>query len=189
MADTLHPDAFRWPLHTIDFEASHLGRLSYPIEIGICIWEGPGHDARTWSTLIGRTEDWVGRGVWNDGSETIHGISRGMLDGAPTPAEALRSANRFMGVGGIAYCDGGSYDAYWLERLSTAAGMLPSFTLGSWHLVGHNMDEDQRIRLHGFRAEDEIRHRAGDDAEDHVRAFCHALRIAEPSFERLAGKQ
>jgi len=185
MADTLHPDAFRWPLHTIDFEASHLGKHSYPIEIGVCIWDGPDHDARTWSSLIGRTDDWLRRGVWNEDSERIHGISRGMLDDAPTPAEALRAANRFLGVGAIVYCDGGSYDAYWLERLSTAAGILPSFTLGSWHLVGHNMDEDQRLKLHSHRAEDEIAHRAAADAEDHVRAFCHALGIPEPSFERV----
>lgn len=186
MADALTPDRFRWPLQTIDFEASHLGRHSYPIEIGICIWDSPGSVARTWSSLISRTEDWVRRGIWSDDSEGIHGISRSMLEDAPTPAEAMHEANRFMGVGGIAYCDGGSHDAYWMERLSTAASTLPSFTLGSWYLIGHNMDDQQRERLYGLIPNEGISHRAADDAEDHVRSFCHALEIPMPEFERVA---
>lgn len=185
MTADLVPDRFRWPLATIDFEASHLGRMSYPIEIGCAIWDGPEKEARSWSCLIEPTDDWLRRGIWNDASQAVHGISRRDLVGQSTPASALEAANEFLGVGGIVYCDGGGHDAYWLERLSTAAGLLPSFTLGSWHLLGQNMGDEQRERLWNHRPADEIAHRARADAEDHVRAFAAALRLTEPDFVQI----
>jgi hypothetical protein len=184
---TIGPDDFRWPLTTIDFEASCLGKLSYPIEIGICTWEGPGRIARTWSTLIKPTRDWVERGVWSDESAKIHGISRHALHDGMDPREALLAANAFAKLGTPAYCDGGQYDEYWLARMAKAAdGVDPLFHLAWWHLVFRAMPEEQRTRMTGFRKEGDIVHRAGPDAEDHVRSFAYALGVDEPDFMQVA---
>jgi len=184
MQMTLLPDQFAWPLVTIDFEASGLGRLTYPIEIGISRWRGPGHVAETWHSLIGVDPSWSAKGVWNDASQTIHGISREELADAPTAAETMKAANDFAPLGTLAFCDGGGHDSYWLQRLADAAGLAPTFLLGSWAHVANAMHEDQRDRLVNHRAEGEIAHRAAADAEDHVRAFAWALDVEEPVFER-----
>lgn len=184
MTHRLRSDQFAWPLVTIDFEASGLGRLTYPIEIGISRWRGPGHVGETWHSLIRPDDAWISKGVWNDVSQTIHGIPRERLRDAPTADEVLAAANAFAPLGTLAFCDGGGHDSYWLQRLADAAGHAPTFLLGPWSHVAAAMNDDQRSKLSNHRTDAEIAHRAAPDAEDHIKAFAWALDLDEPVFER-----
>lgn len=184
MTARLRSDQFAWPIVTIDFEASGLGRLTYPIEIGISRWQGPGHVGETWHSLVRPDASWTSKGVWSEVSQTIHGIPKERLSDAPTAAEALAAANAFAPLGTLAFCDGGGHDSYWLQRLADAAGFAPAFLLGPWNHVADAMEHEQQMRLHTHRADGEIAHRAAPDAEDHIKAFAWALGLDEPTFER-----
>src|SRR3546814_17823227 len=65
----LNPTSIRWPLASIDFEASGLGEGTYPIDVGLAVWHGPDTPIRTWSTLIAPTPDRFARGVWKSEAE------------------------------------------------------------------------------------------------------------------------
>lgn len=112
----------------IDFEASSLGAMSYPIEVG---WTN-GHEV--FSILIKPIPEWTD---WSDYAEKeIHHISREMLEAdGVSPYEALSALNANFGSG-ILWCDGGHYDAWWLQRLEEAAGFKASFRLGDiFHML------------------------------------------------------
>ena len=122
----------------IDFEASSLGPHSYPIELG---WT---NGAEVHSLLIKPIPSWTD---WDDYAETkIHHISRQELqDTGVSPAEALTAINDNFGAG-ILWCDGGRYDAWWLQRLEEAAGFKASFRLGDiYHMLQtyHGVTDDR----------------------------------------------
>lgn len=123
--------------------------------------------------------------MWNPESQKVHGIRRDMLRGAPTPSQAMLELNDFLGIGAVAHCDGGSHDAYWLQRLETAADLPASFTMGSLHMIFGNMDEDQKEMLIRRRKDEEPVHRARADAESHVRTLAHVLGCEGLTIHRL----
>ena len=154
----------------IDFEASSLGPHSYPIELG---WTN-GPNVR--SVLIKPIASWTD---WdNYAEEKIHHITRDMLEAeGVSPAEALQMINDDFGVGYL-WCDGGRYDAWWLQRLEEAAGFKASFSLGDiYHMLEthHGVTDDRffaakaQVMLHE-RLLDKVQvplmqeHRAGYDA-------------------------
>lgn len=179
-SDPMH---YRWPFVTIDFEASSLGPESYPIEAGICIWDGPGLSARTWSSLIRPEPCWDD---WNPSSQDIHGIPRPALSAAPSAADVLGRLNELVGIGGVAMCDGGRHDRHWLLRLEQAAGRNACFLLGSWHAVIAMMPEPLRERAYSHHDDADVPHRAGPDAEQHVRVLAHALSLPAPLFWNIS---
>ncbi len=178
-------NSYRWPLITLDFEASALARHSYPIEIGLCVWEAPGQPAYSWSSLIKPTPAWLNSGQWSEASEAIHGIPLSSLQDAPEAGLVMRQANAFAKVGAIAQCDGGAWDAYWLDRLEKAAEAHATFQLGSWQLVQHAMPTALTQVIQSFCESDKIVHRAGPDAEMHVLAFAQALDLSLPEIIRV----
>lgn len=124
----------------IDFEASSLGAMSYPIEVG---WTN-GSDVH--SILIKPIPEWTD---WSDYAEKeIHHISKQMLENCGvSPYEALSQLNSNFGSG-ILWCDGGHYDAWWLQRLEDAAGFKASFRLGDiFHMLQmhHGIDGDRFV--------------------------------------------
>lgn len=175
-------DAFAWPLVALDFEASGLHPDSYPIEIGVARWHGPGTPIAVWSGLIRTTLDWKKRGNWDPESIRFHGIARRSLEIARTPVEIMEQLNRRCGVGTLAFCDGGEHDLRWMRRLADAAGVAPRLLLGSWgHLLSH-LSEEERDRAVNHRAPHEIAHRAGSDAIDHLKAVAHAIGADTPEI-------
>lgn len=175
--------AIQWPIVTLDFEASSLGGDSYPIEVGIARWEGPGHRASSWSRLIRPTAKWEARSSWNPASQAIHRIDRSRLADGLDPKETMELLNERCPIGTLAFCDGGRYDAHWLSELSEAAGIEPLLHLGSWHRLGRSLGEEAGTRLTTHRAPHEIVHRAGPDAMDHIRALAWAIGEDEPQFD------
>lgn len=136
----------------LDFEASSLGRDSYPVEVAFSDGSGA-----IQSYLIARAHGWID---WDDVSESIHGISRDKLDqGGIQPFAVLDRMNVALD-GQTVYCDDAEYDGMWLDRLVKAAGSPVRFDLRDIREIIGNWEplEDEARRIAGTAA-----HRAGGD--------------------------
>jgi len=104
----------------LDFEASSLGKRSYPIEVG-WVFE----DGRTEAHLIHPAPDWTD---WDEQAEAIHHISRSQLlaEGSPHDAVARRMVEELSGHDLLASAP--SWDGKWMSALFRAAG-LPRHSL------------------------------------------------------------
>jgi hypothetical protein len=99
----------------LDFEASSLGKTSYPIEVA-WVFEDGNEEAY----LIRPAPSWDD---WDVRSETIHGIPRETLirDGASHEIVAARMMDRLGGHDLVASAP--SWDGKWLSALLRAAGL------------------------------------------------------------------
>jgi hypothetical protein len=99
----------------IDFEASSLGKESYPIEVGWVFEDGCCENMR-----IRPPAEWTD---WDPRSEAIHGIARATLLAEGLPVEAV--AHRLLSaLGGHAvYASAPSWDGKWLSQLLRGAGL------------------------------------------------------------------
>jgi hypothetical protein len=99
----------------IDFEASSLGKRSYPIEAGWVFEDGRGVNM-----LIRPLPEWTD---WDPRSEAVHGISRARLLAEGMPVEA--AAHRLLSELGDCrvYASAPSWDGKWLSRLLRGAGL------------------------------------------------------------------
>ena len=111
---------FQCMLVFLDFEASSLGKRSYPIEVG-------------WVFADGRSESWLIRPApgwtdWDPASEAIHNIPRATLlrDGAQHEQVAHRMIEELDGHDLCASAP--SWDGKWLSVLLRTAG-LPRHSL------------------------------------------------------------
>lgn len=98
----------------LDFEASSLGKRSFPVEVG-WVWE----DGREEIHLIRPALDWT---EWSAEAEAIHGLSRERLEreGEPHGEVARRMLAELTGH--VLYASAPSWDGQWLSRLLRAAG-------------------------------------------------------------------
>lgn len=104
----------------LDFEASSLGKTSYPIEVAWVFADG-----RSEEHLIRRAAGWT---EWDDGAEAIHHIARDMLaaDGKEPQVLAQRMIDVLAGHDLVASAP--SWDGKWLSTLLRAA-RLPRHSL------------------------------------------------------------
>ena len=104
----------------LDFEASSLGKRSYPIEVA-WVFE----DGRSEAHLIYPAQDWTD---WDEEAEAVHHISRPHLlaNGAPHDVVARRMIDQLSGHDLLASAP--SWDGKWLSALLRAAG-LPRHSL------------------------------------------------------------
>jgi hypothetical protein len=98
----------------LDFEASSLGKRSYPIEVAWVFEDGERE-----SHLIRPAPGWTD---WDETSEAIHHISRPMLaaEGRPHDEVAQRMIDRLGGHD--LFASAPSWDGKWLSTLLRAAG-------------------------------------------------------------------
>ncbi|WP_133709831.1 transcriptional regulator [Rhizobium sp. BK313] len=99
----------------LDFEASSLGKKSFPIEVA-WVFE----DGRSRSSLIRPVADWTD---WSCEAEAIHGISRELLETEGAPAEQIAREMIDVLSGRELYASAPSWDGKWLSVLLRAAGM------------------------------------------------------------------
>lgn len=99
----------------LDFEASSLGRHSYPIEVG-WVFEDGGCE----SHLIRPAPGWTD---WDPAAERIHGLSRARIEADGEPVEAV--AGRMVEVlgGHDLLASAPSWDGKWMSVLLRAAGL------------------------------------------------------------------
>lgn len=123
---TMHKPEPKTPLEPLprflDLEASSLNpRESYPTEVAWSLSDGSIH-----SSLVRPEPEWKD---WNPSAERLTGISRALIEGSGLPpAEVADALNRDL-AGYQVYCDGGSHDQLWIQRLFKAANRPCRFTL------------------------------------------------------------
>lgn len=152
----------------IDFEASGLGRDSWPIEIGIS-WIAD-NSVCVEASLIRPEADWP-ISSWSAESAVVHGIALAALAAAPL-AETV--AARFTGLmsGALVLSDAPEYDQRWLDRLLSTLPTPPGITLRDFDAAAHGVFTGPALdalyeRLNLTRAP----HRAGPDAARLARAW------------------
>lgn len=166
----------RWPLASIDFEASALDDDSYPIEIGVAIWRGPMAPIVTWSSLIEPTPEWVRDGVWFEKAQKVHGISPADLIGAPRPQTVMATLSRFMTGIDAVVTDNVRWDGFWMRRLEDAAGMRAGLRIEGVIPRMEDMNVDARIGVSDYHSRHPRPHRAGPDATMQLAAMAAGLR-------------
>jgi DNA polymerase-3 subunit epsilon len=163
-----------FPLIVLDFEASSLSDDSYPIEVGVALAFNSDGPIRVWSSLIQPCREWTSRHDWDPAAERVHHIPASLLATGQTPSEVAKALNAIIGPVRHAYCDGGHYDGFWLERLFKAARIEPAFAL--WDLARLFLLNRTLFRRFGAILDQSAApHRAGADAA----RLCAALVRAE----------
>ena len=98
----------------LDFEASSLGKDSYPIEVA-WIFE----DGRSRSMLIRPAEAWTD---WSFEAERVHGLARRQLEAEGVPVDQVAD-EMIKALGGQElHASAPSWDGKWLSVLLRAAG-------------------------------------------------------------------
>lgn len=169
----------------IDFEASSLSAYSYPIEVGWC-----SEDGQVQAHLIRPADTWH---EWSASSETVHGISRGLLrrDGRAAAEVAHDVMRALAPEKALVFADAPAWDQEWLNLLLAQAGLPRSIVIldaqqaygyacrpllnlvPEWHPRRDERRQEiarQAARLVAEATEAEalrrrVRHRAGPDAE------------------------
>lgn len=165
----------KWPLASIDFEASSLTKGSYPVEVGIAIWRSPRSTIETWSSLIYPEPDWVENGIWLAEAQEIHGIAPCDLQEAPAAASVAQELNERLAGCLFAMCDGGEWDEHWLFKLYDAAGIRPQFRLCSLKDTIAKAGSGLMERYADISDKKDVPHRAGPDAHMHLAILSEAL--------------
>ncbi len=175
-----------WPLAMLDIEASSLDQDSYPIEVGVAVWPAPNAPIAGWSTLILPTEHWLRHGHRSRKASALHLIPDAELlaQGRP-PAQAAAMLNVALEQTAVAWCDGGDYDLYWLDRLFAASGLKIGFEIGDWRSLVARLSDPARERVTDFRKRQPSHHRALRDAVGLLEAIAYALDISLPQAATL----
>lgn len=174
-----------WPIVTFDFEANGLDIGSYPIEIGLCRWDGIDQPIRGWSSLIKPTAQWVERSPWSHEAEQIHHIAMADLQTGMGCAQVVQAMNAFVGdLPG--FCDGSLYDMGWLGMLGRASGVRPQMRFGDYAMLRQRLDDDGTDRLTQWLDANQPGHRAFDDAARLMQGFATGLGVTDIPVVKVA---
>jgi hypothetical protein len=172
----------------LDFEASSLAKLSYPIEVA-WVFE----DGREESHLIRPAAQWTD---WDAAAEAIHHIPRARLEAEGTPHDVVARRMIETLTGHELFASAPSWDGKWLSALLRAA-KLPRHALRlrdtedaqrdtatailrdvvPAELLGRAVAEV--VTLAEVRDRDVPAHRALADARDEWERWCVVKRAAE----------
>ena len=97
----------------LDFEASSLGKTSYPIEVAWVFEDGRGE-----AHLIRPAEGWTD---WDARAEAIHHIPQAALQRDGSPVEVVAARMIAVLTGHDLYASAPSWDGKWLSTLLRAA--------------------------------------------------------------------
>jgi hypothetical protein len=98
----------------LDFEASSLSKVSYPIELGWVDESGAGE-----ALLIRPAPGWV---EWDERAARVHGITREQLAHGGAAHDAVCARLLALAEGNVLYASAPSWDGHWLSMLLRAAG-------------------------------------------------------------------
>jgi hypothetical protein len=108
----------------VDIESSGLSDGTYPIELG---WTDEA--GNTSSFLIKPSQEWLDRGVWDEGAEIIHGIGMDeLLREGVTPEEAACRLQTIFSNHDVLVTSV-PHDGYWLSLLQSETGREFQFNL------------------------------------------------------------
>lgn len=160
----------------IDFEASGLSPHSWPIEAGLA-WIVD-RSVQSWSTLIQPHDGWHQEG-WSEHSATVHGISRRMLDAAPSACDVAHElADRFRGK--VVVSDDPEQDHSWAATLMACIDGPVRQIADFDAAVGTFCGKDPAAVSAVYQSIEVIRapHRAGPDAARLATAILKGLEVA-----------
>ena len=145
----------------IDLEASGLGSMSWPAEVGWC-FEGGKPEAH----LIAPAPEWSEE-AWSKEAEALHGLSIDKLKKSGKPIRDIcKKLNAALGEAQV-YSDAPDWDSYWLYRLFSSGGVRQQFTLKYFgDLLGGVSKEEikaimnraSEIAPHTHRAREDVLH-------------------------------
>lgn len=151
----------------VDFEASGLGALSWPVEVG---WAYD-HGAEE-AHLIRPCAEWP-MSAWDPAAGALHGLDVETLFRAGEPAGAVCDRMNEALEGVRLYSDAPAWDGYWLYRLFSAAGRRPRFQLQDFAaLMEAAYDGDPSVLIAEAQWRAPRAHRAREDSR-HLRAIYH----------------
>ncbi|WP_170330064.1 exonuclease domain-containing protein [Ruegeria arenilitoris] len=158
------------PAFFLDFEASSLSAISWPIEIGIA--RVVGGEVVTGSRLIKPHPDWDDAG-WSEISAQVHGLSRAYLeaegDDPQRVAQWFKTENN-----GIAITDNPEFERRWLIRLLETDLPFPKVQLLDFDsYVRMSLIEEAAIArvYQSLETPGSPPHRAGQDAARLAKAW------------------
>jgi hypothetical protein len=159
----------------LDFEASGLGRGSYPIEVGYILADGSSD-----CMLIRPEPDWQS---WDPEAERLHGIDREQLVQHGRPVREVASQLNRELRGETLYTDAWGSDLSWLSLLFDAADLVPLFRLESLRTL---LDEPRQRHWHSVHRAviSELalgRHRASADARALQQTYLRTCLLADPA--------
>ena len=111
----------------LDFEATGLHKLSYPIQVA-------------WGSTLDNVESWYiqpakGWTFWSRDAEAMHGISRELLAEVGRPVREVAERMNAVLAGKVVYADGLPWDNFWLDELFYAALIKREFDIrDAWEL-------------------------------------------------------
>lgn len=161
----------------MDFEASSLGKDSYPIEVA-------------WSNTDGSIESYLIRpeASWTDWDEfaehEIHGISRDQLMDEGLPAEWVVGRMRGKLKDRYVYVDGGEFDAMWCERLFDYRGYTGKLPFRMKHFADLLLFDFGSWTVTDSELMDRIRSEARQDAGGQHRAAVD-VRYLQAVYQRV----
>lgn len=140
----------------IDFAASSLGRLSYPIEVGFSQRHGDG-----WCTLIRPAPEWSD---WDPGH---HKIGRELLLARGRSVTMVAEQLNQHLCGKKVYSYAWNYDCFLMLRLFEAANCIPQFKLADFREIISPEQQQlwQHMQQHVVRDLNVTRHRASSSAK------------------------
>ena len=144
--------------HIIDFEASGLGKDSYPIEVGVVLSSG-----EKYCSLIAPAPSWH---YWDRRAEHVHGLTRENVVNHGRPAAVVAAELNKLLRGKTVYSDGWGVDNSWLNRLYFSAGTELEFSISALEFI---VDEVQmniwaQVKNQVIADLGLTRHRASNDA-------------------------
>jgi hypothetical protein len=118
----------------LDFEASGLSAVGYPIEVA---WSAAdGSVTECWLIEPRAAYGWALEDGWETSAERVHGIPFAQLREHGKPASWIAARMNEQLDGQTVYADGGACDMIWCRQLFAAAGIMPTFVLGDyWELM------------------------------------------------------
>lgn len=118
-------------IYFVDFEASGLGPLSFPVELGWAWVEDNHVEAR--NLLIRPVEEWTANGCpgWDPAAEALHGLPIARIEQSGlSPRLAAAEFTSRVGIGEISFDTGqNGQDRKWLERVFSAADVPQELSL------------------------------------------------------------
>jgi len=132
----------------IDLEASGLHITeSYPIQVAWSL-----ADARIECWLIKPAADWR---HWDAEVELLHGLCREELVEFGALPDSIAARMNAQLAGQTVFCDGGTWDRFWIRRLFESAGLALRFEVGDvatlWHSLAPGLFPN--IELTGYNSE------------------------------------
>ncbi len=145
--------------YIVDVEASGLGPGSYPIEIGLALWED-----KRYCSLIKPEARWQ---HWDPSAEKLHNISRHTIEANGKPVSVVANELNNLLKGKTVFSDGWVVDEPWIIQLFASANIEKLFSIYDLQTI---MSEKQMDLWHETKLSVQCelglpRHRASHDAQ------------------------